>query len=155
MPRKPWLFILFFFSAVLFDCIAYAQTQDCPIKLDNPGAATEADGGLVCFKTTLGRWFPMAKARPMLKELTAGRYAVRLAPKKEALLQLSKQRVKLQELELATQTKIAQAWKEAAEKQAAQLRQQNSFWTRPSTWFALGVIVTAAASVAISSSAER
>lgn len=102
-----------------------------------------------------GMWFPMAKARQLLtdvSELSKVKAALELIEKR---LELEKTRSGLLTQNVKTVEEIAANWKSTAESQAKLLSDKQPWWRHPYLWTAVGLVVGVGTTVGIVYAVEK
>jgi len=102
-----------------------------------------------------GMWFPMDKARELLKgaeELPGVRLQLQLI---EQRLTLEKNRTGLLEKNVQTNAQIADIWKQTAQAQAAALATKNPWWKNPYLWLGVGFVVGTGATIGIAAAVRH
>lgn len=102
-----------------------------------------------------GMWFPMDKARMLLKgaeELPGVRLQLQLL---EQRLTLEKNRTGLLEKNVQTSTKIADIWEHTAQVQASALATKNPWWKSPYLWLGVGFAVGVGATIGIAATVRH
>lgn len=137
-----WLLIL----VLLIATPAWAQPTSQPTA---PASAIVTHGG------AKGIWFPMAKARALLKDAKALPATKKVLDKTEARLSNEKDRSALLTKQVGTSEEIAEAWKKTAKQQAEALAKKESFWRSPYLWVTVGFVVGAATTVGIAVAVKK
>jgi hypothetical protein len=110
---------------------------------------TDSAEQLLTVEGQAGIWFPMGKARAMLKDLET---AAGLRTERDLLdrrLSVEKERVVLLGQSLKSTEQIVTLWKEAAESQSKLLVDKQPWWRSPVLWTAVGFVVGAGATIGI------
>lgn len=114
-----------------------------------PARAQTPDTQLLEVQGQKGMWFPMAKAKQLLSdvsELPKIRDQLALIEKR---LELEKTRTDLLDRNVKTVEQIAVSWKTTAEAQAKLLANKDPWWRHPYLWTAVGLVVGIGTTVGI------
>jgi hypothetical protein len=137
-----WLVIFVFLIAAP----AWAQPASQPTT---PASALLTHNGVK------GIWFPMPKARALLKDAKALPATKKVLDKTETRLGNEKERSALLAKQVGTSEEIAEAWKKTAKQQAEALAKKESFWRSPYLWVTVGFVVGAATTVGIAVAVKK
>lgn len=132
--------------ALLLPALAWAQPASQPTA---PGST------MLEHKGVKGIWFPMPKARALLKDAKALPATKKVLDKTTTRLDNAKERSELLTKQVGTSEEIAEAWKKTAQQQAKALAEKESFWRSPYLWVTVGFVVGAATTVGIAVAVKK
>jgi hypothetical protein len=128
------------------------------LLLTSPGIClAQAESKLVKVEGVDGIWFPMPKAKSLLKD-------VKLLPKVQLQLSRVEDRLELEKrytvilkLDLKDTEKISDLWKQTATAQAKLLAKKSTdpWWKNPYLWTAVGFVIGVGATVGIAVAIDR
>jgi hypothetical protein len=134
---------------LLLPMLALAQPKPAPAPKKAPTS------GILVRDGHKGMWFPMPKARQLLKDVKLLEGAQRTLKKTEDRLDLEKERSKLLDKNVKSSEKISELWKSTAETQAKALAQKDAWWKSPYLWTVVGFVVGTATTVGITFAVNR
>ena len=135
---------------VLMLICAPARAQVQPASAPVPVEST-----LLEHQATKGMWFPMSKARELLKTARVAPVKQKILDKTAARLVNAKERNELLTKQIGTAEEISGLWKTTAKQQAEVLAKKESFWRSPYLWVTVGFIVGAGATIGIAVAVQR
>lgn len=128
---------------LLIPTLALAQPKPAPAPKKAPTS------GVLIHDGHKGMWFPMDKARQLLKDVKLLKETKGILKKTEDRLELQKVRTDLLDKNVKTTEKISSLWKATAEQQAKALAQKDAWWKSPYLWTVVGFVVGTATTVGI------
>jgi hypothetical protein len=112
-------------------------------------AQTAPDTQLLEVGGQKGMWFPMAKAKQLLSDVSELPKIKDQLALIEKRLELEKSRSELLDRNVKTVEQIAVNWKTTAEGQAKLLANKDPWWRHPYLWTAVGLVVGVGTTVGI------
>lgn len=128
---------------LLMPMLALAQPKPAPAPKKAPTS------GILVRDGHKGMWFPMNKAKQLLKDVKLLKENQAILKKTEDRLELQKIRTDLLDKNVKTTETISDLWKTTAEQQAKALAQKDAWWKSPYLWTVVGFVVGTATTVGI------
>ena len=136
--RTFWLFCLL---PLCYSSLAYCETTGKFSTAGNGGAIDNSESKLVEIDGVNGLWFPMPKAKLLLKDVSRLPYLEKEIELKEKRISLSVESLDLLIKNQVSNESVIKTWKDLAEKQAKQLNQKDPWYKSPYLWLGVGALL--------------